>query len=170
MLSFPLVAMSAEREELYRLGVTADKNKDCIHTIKYLYAFYIINEKSLGDHSKLKISLEQKISRCSSQLKRKLALYEQLSSVKTKKTDGGIIAITAQRKEGNRLLIEVIDDGPGVPDHEIAGQKFQPSKGVGISNIRNRLQEIYGESYELIFTNAEPRGLRVTILIPYERN
>ena len=88
----------------------------------------------------------------------------------SKSEDGGIIAITAQRKEGNRLLIEVIDDGPGVPDNEIIGQKFQPSKGVGISNIRNRLQEIYGESYELIFTNAEPRGLRVTILIPYERN
>jgi len=88
----------------------------------------------------------------------------------SKSEDGGIIVITAQRKEGNRLLIEVIDDGPGVPDNEIIGQKFQPSKGVGISNIRNRLQEIYGESYELIFTNAEPRGLRVTILIPYERN
>ena len=88
----------------------------------------------------------------------------------SKSEDGGIIAITAQRKEGNRLLIEVIDDGPGVPVSEIAGQEFQPSKGVGISNIRNRLQEIYGESYELIFANAEPRGLRVTILIPYERN
>jgi len=88
----------------------------------------------------------------------------------SKAEDGGTIAIVAKKVEGDRLLIEVIDDGPGVPDNEIAGQEFQPSKGVGISNIRNRLQEIYGESYELIFTNAEPRGLRVTILIPYERN
>ena len=88
----------------------------------------------------------------------------------SKSEDGGIIAITAQRKEGNRLLIEVIDDGPGVPVSEISGHEFQPSKGVGISNIRNRLQEIYGESYELRFTNAEPHGLKVTVLIPYERS
>ena len=88
----------------------------------------------------------------------------------SKAEEGGTIAIAAKKVEGDRLLIEVIDDGPGVPVNEIAGQEFQPSKGVGISNIRNRLQEIYGESYELIFTNAEPRGLRVTILIPYERN
>ena len=84
--------------------------------------------------------------------------------------DGGTIAIVAKKEEGDRLLIEITDDGPGVSDKEISGQVFQPSKGVGISNIRNRLQEIYGENHELRFTNAEPHGLKVTVLIPYERS
>ena len=88
----------------------------------------------------------------------------------SKAEDGGTIAIVAKKEKGDRLLIEITDDGPGVSDKEISSQVFQPSKGVGISNIRNRLQEIYGESYELGFTNAVPHGLKVTILIPYERS
>ena len=87
-----------------------------------------------------------------------------------KAEDWGIIEIVAKKEEGDRLLIEITDDGTGVSDKEISGQVFQPSKGVGISNIRNRLQEIYGENHELRFTNAEPHGLKVTVLNPYERS
>jgi len=44
------------------------------------------------------------------------------------------------------------------------------SKGVGISNIRNRLQVIYGDDHELMFVNVEPSGLSVTVVIPYDKD
>ena len=37
------------------------------------------------------------------------------------------------------------------------------SQGVGISNIRNRLQGIYSLKHKLIFSNADSGGLIVTV-------
>lgn len=81
---------------------------------------------------------------------------------------GGTIQISARVKE-DMLILRVCDDGPGLPelDGESDGSTF--SQGVGISNIRNRLQEIYAEKHKLIFSNAETGGLTVTVEIPYDR-
>ena len=81
---------------------------------------------------------------------------------------GGTIRISAKVRD-NTLVVHVADDGPGVPelDGESDGSAF--SQGVGISNIRNRLQEIYSGEHKLIFSNAETGGLIVTVEIPYDR-
>jgi two-component system, LytTR family, sensor kinase len=81
---------------------------------------------------------------------------------------GGTISINAQVRD-KRLILRVTDDGPGVAElvGETDGSEF--SQGVGISNIRNRLQEIYGEQHKLIFNNAKSGGLTVTVEIPYDR-
>jgi len=81
---------------------------------------------------------------------------------------GGTIRISARVKD-DVLVLQVADDGPGLPelDGESDGSAF--SQGVGISNIRNRLQEIYGHRHKLIFSNADSGGLIVTVEIPYDR-
>lgn len=81
---------------------------------------------------------------------------------------GGTIRIGAWVREGT-LVLQVADDGPGLPElsGESDGSTF--SLGVGISNIRNRLQEIYGSEHKLMFSNAEHGGLTVTVEIPYDR-
>lgn len=79
---------------------------------------------------------------------------------------GGTIGIEA-RKEGENLMLVVSDDGPGIPLAD-DGESFALSQGVGISNIRNRLNEIYGDRHRLSFTSAEPHGLIVTVVIPYD--
>ncbi|NKB32275.1 MAG: sensor histidine kinase [Pseudomonadales bacterium] len=84
----------------------------------------------------------------------------------TKNEAGGTITIKA-RKKGRLLTLEVTDDGPGLSEED-ADEKLSLSKGVGISNIRNRLQEIYGGDHELMFTNVEPSGLKVMVVIPYD--
>ena len=84
----------------------------------------------------------------------------------TKIESGGTISIRA-RESGNFLTLDVTDDGPGLPEED-AEARLSLSKGVGISNIRNRLEEIYGNDHELVFANTKPRGLKVTVVIPYE--
>ncbi len=86
----------------------------------------------------------------------------------SKSETGGIIRISAQVRDAT-LVLQVADDGPGVPElnGESDGSTF--SQGVGISNIRNRLQEIYASEHKLIFSNAESGGLTVTVEIPYDR-
>lgn len=81
----------------------------------------------------------------------------------SKSIEGGCISIHAG-KSGDNLVMTVADDGPGLNVENDA----EASKGVGVSNIRNRLQEIYGEKHEFSFCNTEPRGCKATIVIPYE--
>lgn len=84
----------------------------------------------------------------------------------SKSIDGGVIRISAYKQNDNLVLI-VTDDGPGI-DGETAKDALVLSKGVGISNIRNRLDEIYGGDYEFTFVDAQPSGLTVTVVIPYD--
>ena len=64
------------------------------------------------------------------------------------------------------LLLELSDDGEGIKlvDGEIAR-----SNGVGLNNTRERLQELYADNYACEFNNVEPRGLKVSLRIPYEK-
>jgi len=39
---------------------------------------------------------------------------------------------------------------------------------VGLKNIRDRLQEIYGNTHRLVLSEREPRGFQVMVMIPYE--
>ncbi|MFT5521784.1 MAG: two-component system LytT family sensor kinase [Enterobacterales bacterium] len=77
---------------------------------------------------------------------------------------GGRITVRA-KKDQDTLHIEVSDDGPGVQlvDGEIAA-----SRGVGVSNTSNRLEELYGEKHSFKLSNLEPKGLKVEICIPFE--
>lgn len=84
----------------------------------------------------------------------------------SKSIDGGVIRISSQKNNEN-LVLTVTDDGPGI-EGETTKDALVLSKGVGISNIRNRLDEIYGEAYEFTFSDAKPSGLTVTVVIPYD--
>lgn len=82
--------------------------------------------------------------------------------------EGGMIQITA-RVLKKRLIIEVADDGPGIPDYRAVVERNSASSGgVGLKNIRDRLKEIYGADHELTFSTREPVGCKVTVNIPYE--
>ena len=85
----------------------------------------------------------------------------------SKNEKGGTLQIKAREVQGS-LVLEVIDDGPGISGIDGRNSdKFVPT-GVGISNIRNRLRELYGETYELRFTNVTPNGLSAQVRIPNE--
>ncbi len=85
----------------------------------------------------------------------------------SKSEDGGHIVISA-KKVGDMLQIQVTDDGPGLSEEELANDALAFSNGVGVSNIRNRLREIYGQQHQLEFENAEPKGFTVRVIFPYE--
>ncbi|MEX2130233.1 MAG: histidine kinase [Pseudohongiellaceae bacterium] len=84
----------------------------------------------------------------------------------SKSESGGAIRITAEVSNG-KLILNVIDDGPGLGNGTDLGA-IADSTGVGLSNIRNRLREMYGSAHQINFANERPRGCRVTVVIPYE--
>jgi signal transduction histidine kinase len=70
------------------------------------------------------------------------------------------IAIAAVR-EGDRLHLEVRDNGPGLNGSAGGG-------GLGLANTRARLQELYGPSHRFELTNAPaPGGALAVIEIPF---
>src|SRR5947209_5378183 len=65
------------------------------------------------------------------------------------------------RKENGKLLLEVRDNGNGLPNAR------QPAEGVGVSNTRARLQQLYGAAHTFEFRNGEKGGLLVSVDIPF---
>lgn len=60
------------------------------------------------------------------------------------------------------LEIQVCDDGPGVSGETLGN-------GVGLTNTRARLQQLYGEQQSLSLDHRAGGGTVATILLPYHR-
>ena len=75
------------------------------------------------------------------------------------KIAGGEVSVTA-RRQGDRLLLEVTDDGLGVRATRAAG-----STGLGLANLRERLSTMHGVHATLAIEDRQP-GTRVTIDLP----
>jgi len=76
--------------------------------------------------------------------------------------NGGSISIEAYT-ENDSLYLKVADDGPGI---ELKPGK---SRGVGLSNCRERLREIYGDRQSFALDRTDPHGLTICIKIPLEK-
>jgi signal transduction histidine kinase len=76
-------------------------------------------------------------------------------------TRGGTLTITARPDGGDRLLLEVRDDGPGATrEHALA------ANGVGLRVLRQRLEVLYGAAACLEITTAPSEGFAATITLP----
>lgn len=75
----------------------------------------------------------------------------------------GLIEIKSAR-EGERLRLEVRDDGPGLPLEVGSGRLGR--RGIGLSNTQNRLRQLYGQDASLEMANDARGGLCVTLEIP----
>jgi len=68
------------------------------------------------------------------------------------------------RLRGGLLQLQVLDNGPGVG----ADIERLFSSGVGLSNTRARLQQLYGPRHRFELRNASGGGLQVTLAFPIE--
>ncbi|WP_158823490.1 sensor histidine kinase [Granulicella sp. S156] len=79
-----------------------------------------------------------------------------------KRAQGGTIHIAASHSN-DRLTLSVCNDGPNLPpDWEIA------RSGIGISNVRTRLQSLYGDAFELNLRNQKTGGVEVSVSLPFQ--
>jgi len=87
----------------------------------------------------------------------------------SRRAGAGLLAIRAQR-EGDELRLQVRDNGPGL-QMDASGAMV---KGVGLSNTRARLDQLYGSAHSFEIGNAGDGGVLVTVTIPfrlgYEQN
>jgi two-component system LytT family sensor kinase len=70
------------------------------------------------------------------------------------RSERGRVEVVAEVR-GDRLRIEVLDDGVGL------GRGSQPrgaGRGIGLSNVRGRLETLYGDDYALTLDDLGPGG------------
>lgn len=79
----------------------------------------------------------------------------------SQRAHGGIICISAWRLDG-MLNLRIFNDGPNLPDNF---ERTRP--GIGISNVRTRLERLYGERFALSLRNQDPAGVEVLVSLPF---
>lgn len=67
--------------------------------------------------------------------------------------------------ESNMLVIEILDNGLGIKGNPL--DAF--NKGIGLSNTKERLQQLYGIEHKLELKNSLEGGLQIIIKLPIEK-
>jgi two-component system LytT family sensor kinase len=83
-------------------------------------------------------------------------------------TDKRHISITAQ-DAGAEALVVIEDDGAGMDPEllrRILAGEVSPSGGIGLSNVDDRLRQVYGDDHGLVIETAPGAGMKITTRLP----
>jgi two-component system LytT family sensor kinase len=78
------------------------------------------------------------------------------------KVEGGSIYLRS-RSADHRLVIEVEDDGVGMP---VDGTSESAGTGIGMVNVTERLQVVYGDAAEINIESQPNRGTMIRLVLP----
>lgn len=84
------------------------------------------------------------------------------------KSDRCRIQITAQ-DAGAEALVVIEDDGAGMDPgllRRILAREVSPSGGIGLSNVDDRLRQVYGDDHGLVIETAVGAGMKITVRLP----
>ena len=85
--------------------------------------------------------------------------------------EDGEIKVQVTKEEGT-LILSVIDNGIGIPEEEIefllmdTNRVHKKGSGVGLTNVNNRIQILFGKEYGLKIESELDEGTTVLIRIP----
>ena len=81
------------------------------------------------------------------------------------KVEGGSIYLRS-RVTGTRLIIEVEDDGVGMGGAQLEESSSWSGMGIGMANISERLQVLYGDTARMTIDSHEGKGTLIRIRLP----
>jgi two-component system LytT family sensor kinase len=82
---------------------------------------------------------------------------------------GGTITLRSRIEHG-RIIIEVEDDGVGIAPGRSHSSGVLRGTGIGMKNVRERLEVLYGEGAIFDVTSRPGRGTKVTLMIPLQND
>jgi two-component system, LytTR family, sensor kinase len=78
----------------------------------------------------------------------------------------GTVGVSARPDDGF-LEMKVYDDGPGLNGQRRADERASGGVGIGLSNTRARLRQLYGERYRFNVHDRDEGGVEAIIMIPF---
>jgi two-component system sensor histidine kinase YesM len=104
------------------------------------------------------------------------ALYHGIKN----KREGGVITVRARRKDEDKILLEVEDNGIGCTPYQLAQIQAKladnsdeitfEKTGIGLENVNRRIKLYYGKQYGLSISSQYLTGTQVTLVIPLKSN
>ena len=124
---------------------------------KNRFSYTLDVEEGLGQYGTIKLILQPIVENC---------IYHAMEFM-----DGdGVIQVSA-RKEEEKILFTVRDNGCGMTEDIVeqimAGKKVSKGKGgVGLQNVQERLQLVFGDGFGMMIRSEPDEGTEVNIRIP----
>ncbi len=83
---------------------------------------------------------------------------------------GGTVTLRSRITDEGRLMVEVEDDGgghgSGADEASPTSGLVRPGTGIGVRNVRERMQVLYGDLATVEINSRPGRGTKVTLLMP----
>ncbi|WP_224725784.1 cache domain-containing sensor histidine kinase [Paenibacillus vietnamensis] len=169
-----VVLMTSSLARLFRASLSKGKELVPIRTeIEHIKNYLTIQQMRYRDKLDFQVEVDPAILSCMT-LKVTLqplvenAIYHGIKN----KYGTGTIRITGER-HGDRILLRVADNGVGMdaatrerllaPD---SGGEYREGKGVGMTNVHERIRLYFGHEYGLTVESEPDAGTTVTVAIP----
>jgi two-component system LytT family sensor kinase len=151
------------------LRLTIENSEQQLVTLKeeteFLRCYLDIEQVRFGDRLSVAFDLEpQTLSARLPHLILQPVVENAIQHAIAPRATRGYINIQAKRLD-SLLRVAIGDNGPGINSNAVSPAK----KCVGLTNVRTRLQQIYGSDFRFDLTNGENEGLTVIMEIPFER-
>lgn len=131
---------------------------------QFIRAYIGIEQKRFGDRLRVEIEIPEELSRA---MVPALVLQPLVENAIRHGIEPlrapGLITIEAKR-DGSNLVLTVRDNGKGAPADVL---KDPDGRGIGLTNTRARLRELYGKEQQFLLREVAPRGCEVEIHIPH---
>src|SRR5215475_8220684 len=148
------------------LRITLDNSDQQLVTLKqeteFLRCYLDIEQVRFGD--RLRVAFEMEPVTLSAQVPHLILqpiVENAIQHAVAPRTAQSQIQIKANQQNG-LLRIEIKDNGPGIPSRDDS----PADRGLGLKNVRARLNEIYGQNFRFELTNNPGGGLIVGMEIP----
>jgi len=151
------------------LRLTVENSEQQLVTLKeeteFLRCYLDIEQVRFGDRLTVVFELEpQTLSAQLPHLILQPVVENAIQHAIAPRATRGHIIIQANRLD-SVLRVAISDNGPGIPSNANSPAK----KCVGLTNVRTRLQQVYGSDFRFELTNGEYEGLTVIMEIPFQR-
>jgi len=130
--------------------------------VEYLQRYLDIQKVRFGERLQVSVDIPAELLRA--QVPHLLLQPLVENAVKhgiAKRVAGGTVRVSGACDNGN-LCLSVYNDGPSLPTDWEAAQT-----GVGIGNLRTRLQILHGGESALHLRRADPGGVEVLVTLPF---
>jgi len=129
--------------------------------VEYLQRYIDIQKVRFGERLRVSVDIEAEL--LDAQVPGLLLQPLVENAIKhgvAKRVSGGTIRVTGVRRDGS-LCLSVYNDGPSVAE-ELQAE----GAGVGLANLRTRLQILHGDASELQIARVGADGVEVVVTLP----
>lgn len=129
--------------------------------VEYLQRYVDIQQVRFGDRLRVSVAIPEDL--LNTQVPNLLLQPLVENAIKhgiAKRAAGGSVRVAGARADGN-LRLSVYNDGPGFPEN-------WQTHGVGLANLRTRLQVLHGAAADLTTSHDGSQGVEVIVTLPLQ--